>query len=407
MNSSTSSSEQMPTQRQIFLRIFLTILLGMGVAMGMVRGFTMAMGADAQELLGRVLEGQEGLKRLLVEDDKDLVMVFGSSMTDAGFGPREFDQHIADMGGSVSTWNFGFGGLNPMFQEFLARRFVDDFNAHDRRLKLLLIEFNPFQTTKTRRDRAVAIEEPYMSLLSSPAEIWERTLEDPASGLRIAEIRWLRDGVSAEAITTYFLAEPFQEPAGELEPGIEEDEAVSDRIGEIGEAYFPMFEEEFPDFVDCDWCYAWKGGNALRSERSEELGGLLAEYYSLVQSDYHMARDRLSRIRTADIEELDFDEDLVVAFIGMVNSFATISDNIEVFMLPKNDDWIKNPPEAQQRLLDVVARIERETGVRVRDFQKIDAVTNDMFSDTTHLNGLDGLESFTRFLAEEYGHLLQ
>jgi hypothetical protein len=397
----------MPTQRQIFLRIFLTILIGMGAAMGMVRGFTMAMGADAQELLGRVLEGQEGLKRLLVEDDKDLVMVFGSSMTDAGFGPREFDQHIADMGGSVSTWNFGFGGLNPMFQEFLARRFVDDFNAHDRRLKLLLIEFNPFQTTKTRRNRAVAIEEPYMSLLSSPAEIWDRTLEDPASGLRIAEIRWLRDGVSAEAITTYFLSEPFQEPAGELDPGIEEDEAVAERIGEIGEAYFPMFEEEFGEFADCDWCYDWKGGNALRSERSDELNALVAEYYSLVQSDYHMASDRLSRIRTADIEELDFEEDLVVAFIGLVNALAEVSDNIEIIILPKNDDWIKNPPEALQRLHDVVARIERETGVKVRDFQKIDAVTNDMFSDTTHLNGLDGLDAFTRFLAEEYVHLLQ
>jgi hypothetical protein len=397
----------MPTQRQIFLRIFLTILIGMGAAMGMVRGFTMAMGADAQELLGRVLEGQEGLKRLLVEDDKDLVMVFGSSMTDAGFGPREFDQHIAEMGGSVSTWNFGFGGLNPMFQEFLARRFVDDFNAHDRRLKLLLIEFNPFQTTKTRRNRAVAIEEPYMSLLSSPAEIWDRTLEDPASGLRIAEIRWLRDGVSAEAITTYFLSEPFQEPAGELDPGIEEDEAVAERIGEIGEAYFPMFEEEFGEFADCDWCYDWKGGNALRSERSDELNALVAEYYSLVQSDYHMASDRLSRIRTADIEELDFEEDLVVAFIGLVNALAEVSDNIEIIILPKNDDWIKNPPEALQRLHDVVARIERETGVKVRDFQKIDAVTNDMFSDTTHLNGLDGLDAFTRFLAEEYVHLLQ
>ena len=43
----------------------------------------------------------------------------------------------------------------------------------------------------------------------------------------------------------------------------------------------------------------------------------------------------------------------------------------------------------------------------MRDFQKIDAVTNDMFSDTTHLNGLDGLDAFTRFLAEEYVHLLR
>ena len=75
--------------------------------------------------------------------------------------------------------------------------------------------------------------------------------------------------------------------------------------------------------------------------------------------------------------------------------------------MPKNLDWITNPPEALQRLNTVIARIENETGVTVRNFQKIDAVTNDMFSDTTHLNGLVGRETFTRFLAEEYGRLLR
>ena len=149
-----------------------------------------------------------------------------------------------------------------MFQEFLARRIVDDFNAHDRRLKLLLIEFSPFQTTKTRRNRARAIEEPYMSLLASPAEIRDQILEDPASGLRIAEIRYLRDGVSAEAITTYFFAEPFQE--GSTDPGIEEDEAIEARIDELFEEYFPLYEEEFPGFADCDWCYESRRSKSSR-----------------------------------------------------------------------------------------------------------------------------------------------
>jgi len=393
-----------PGQRQIFLRIFLTILIGMAAAMGLVRGFTEAMGADSQALLGRVLEGQQGLKRLLVEDEDELVMVYGSSMTDAGFSPRQFDQHIAAMGGDVSAWNFGFGGLNPMFQEFLARRIVDDFNAHDRRLKLLLIEFNPFQTTKTRRNGAKAIEEPYMSLLLNGEEIFDKVVEDPESGLRIAEIRYLRDGVSAEAITTYFFAEPFQESSADA--SIEKDAAIEERINELFAAYFPKHEQEFPNFADCDWCYDWKGGSALASERSAELTAILAEYYSLAQADYRMQLDRLERIETSDIIDLDFDEDLVVAFIEMVRVFKPIADNIEVILLPKNDDWIQNPPEAVQRLQDVIARIERETGVRVRDFQKIDAVSNDMFSDTTHLNGREGREAFTRFLAEEYAHLL-
>ena len=393
-------------QRKIFLRIILTVLVGMGVAMGIVRGFTEAMGANSQSLLGRVLEGREGLARILDEDPKDLVMVFGSSMVDAGFGPREFDEFIAEKGGDVSAWNFGFGGLNPMFQEILARRMADELRANDRRLKLLLIEFNPFQTTKTRRNRATAIEEPYLSLLASPGEIWDRILEDPASGLRIAEIRYLRDGISAEATTTYFLAEPFTEAGPGNEPEIEEPEEIDARIDEIGDEYFPMWEEEFPDYVDCDWCYGWKGGNALNEERSEELIGLLDEYYTLIQHDYYMARDRIRRIKTSDIEALDFDEDLVVAFINMVKAFKPVAENIEIILLPKNTDWISHPPEVLERQRQLLARIERETGVIVRDFQQIDAVSNDMFSDTTHLNGLDGLLVFTRFLAEEYAHLL-
>ena len=93
--------------------------------------------------------------------------------------------------------------------------------------------------------------------------------------------------------------------------------------------------------------------------------------------------------------------------IEKVKVFTQISDNIEVILLPKSDDWIDNPPETLQRLHDAMERIERETGVRVRDFQKIDAVTNDMFSDTTHPNGLAGREAFTRFLVDEYGHLLR
>lgn len=411
MNSSISNSEQMSTQRRIFLRIILTILIGMGVAMGIVRGFTEVMSVNAQVpiswTLGRVLEGQEGLKRLLVEDEGDLVMVYGSSMIDAGFGPREFDQHIADAGGQSSSWNYGFGNLNPLFQELLARRIVDDFKASDRRLKLLLIEFNPFQTTKTRRNRAVAIEEPYISLMASREEIVDRILDNPASGLRIAEIRYLRDGFSAEAITTYFLSGPFTQPRADLDPGLEEDEAAKDRLDEVRDLYRLMFKEEFAEFAECNWCYDWKGGNVLPSERSEELTALLSEYYSLKQSDYKMAIDRLSRIRTADIEELDFDEDLVVAFIEMVKVLAQVSDNIEVIMLPQNNDWITNPPEALQRLNTVIARIENETGVTVRNFQKIDAVTNDMFSDTTHLTALAGRDAFTRFLAEEYGHFLR
>jgi hypothetical protein len=53
-----------------------------------------------------------------------------------------------------------------------------------------------------------------------------------------------------------------------------------------------------------------------------------------------------------------------------------------------------------------VARIERETGVKIRDFQKTPDVANTMFSDTTHLNRYEGAHAFTELLVREYADAL-
>jgi len=133
----------------------LAILLSMAVALGLVRMFTAANGAGADSLMGRVLLAQAAIPQIAAEEN-DLVLFFGSSMVQAGFSPREFDRRLAEMGVSTTSFNFGFGGLNPIFQEYVSRRIAEGFTAENRRLKLVLIEFNPFQTTITRRNGAVA-----------------------------------------------------------------------------------------------------------------------------------------------------------------------------------------------------------------------------------------------------------
>lgn len=92
MNSSTSSSNA------VYLKILLTILLGMGAALGIVRVFTELNDARADTFLGRVLEASAALPEI-VASEKPVVMVFGSSMVQAGFSPREFDQFAAQRGG--------------------------------------------------------------------------------------------------------------------------------------------------------------------------------------------------------------------------------------------------------------------------------------------------------------------
>ncbi len=111
-----------------------------------------------------------------------------------------------------------------------------------------------------------------------------------------------------------------------------------------------------------------------------------------------MDRDLRSRIRTADIVDLNFDETLVTSFIALVKNFQRMSPQVEVLLLPKNDDWVRNTPDALARQAQVVARIAAQTGVTIRNYQKTPAVSNDMFSDTTHLNP----SAFTELLVREY-----
>ena len=218
-------------------------------------------------------------------------------------------------------------------------------------------------------------------------------------------IRYLRDGISAEMITTYFWAAPFQAP-DESSPIVQEDDAEA-LMDKVIEGLNESFAAEYPDYDGSDWYYPWRGGGTIKAERSPETIALSLRYYELLQSDYYMHNDLLRRIQRADIEDLNFDPELVENFIALVKEFQKIADHVEVVLLPKNTDWIKNPPDALSRQAAVLERIRIETGAPVRNYQQIDAVTIDMFGDTTHLNRYTGAAVFTEFLAEQYADLLR
>jgi len=394
----------MQETRKIYAKITLAILLGMTISLTIVRLFTYLNDASGETFLARVLQAQSALPEITREPN-DLVMFYGSSMVRAGFSARQFDRELAEQDVEVKSFNFGFGGLNPLFQDYLSRRIVDQFEQKDRRLKLALIEFNPFQTTVTRHNGAAEIEDSFISLLASPQEILTIAKEDPAKAARMYTIRYLRDGVSAEMITSFF-GEPFREAQPRTE--LEEDEAIEKLRNELGEQLNERFEQEYPDFDnDIQWSYEWQGAGTIPEERSAETLEIFSQFYTTLRTDYQLDNDRLSRIYSADIVELNFSETLVESFIQLVKNFQSIADDVEVVLLPKNTDWIDNPPEAMQRMQVVLDRIVAETGVTIRDFQIIPAVTPAMFSDTTHLARYSGDVAFTHFLVEQYGDLLR
>ena len=385
--------------RRYFGRTLTVILAGMIVALLLFRLLTIAFDASAGTILARVTQAREALPQIL-DQPQDLVMVYGSSMVQAGFSPRQFDAQLAERGLDVKSFNFGFGGLNPYFQDLLARRIRDAFVAEDRRLKLAVIEFNPFQTTTTRWQGAQSALDSFVTMLASPGELLDVFVEDPRRGLRLLTIRYLRNEISAEMTTSYFgggLRPPRPRADGERDP------EIAERLDEVGQALNDAFEEEYPDYDGAAWSWEWQGGGTIPEERSPETLALVDEFYQLQNADeYRLTNDRLSRIHTADIIDLNFEPELEAAFINMVKVFQTFSDQVEVIMLPKNTRWIENPPEAIERQRAIVRRIEAATGVTIRDYQELESVPPEFFSDTTHLNRYQGAVTFTEHLIEEF-----
>jgi len=397
---------KMTSERKTYLKIFPVMVLGMAAAMALVRLTTWSMGIDARDFLGRVLDAREALPRI-TQEQGDMLLFYGSSMTQAGFSARHFDREMQSRGVDIKSWNFGFGGLNPFFQNYYSRRIRDAFEADDRRLRMVLIEFNPFQTTTTRWRRAIPGIDSYLSILGSNEELWDIALSDPERGALLFNIKYFRGNLSSEVFTTFVLGQPFQEPPerSQMADQSEEDEA---RLDEISGILTEAFTKEYPDLQDTpQWYFGWQGAGTVPWERPAETVAMFPEYYSLLQYDQRLDNDRLSRIRSADILDLEFEELLVEHFIAMVGNFKAIADEVEIVLLPRNTNWIEYRPEVAARLQSVIERIERESGVRVRNHQIIPEVTPKMFSDTTHLGRYVGDIPYTEYLVDQYADRLR
>ncbi len=386
------------TSRKTFLKITLAITLGMGLSIVILRGFLELNEANKEGILGRVIQAQNALPKM-VKEPQDLVMFFGSSMTRAGFSARVFDRNINAMGNNIKSFNYGFGGLNPYFQDFLSRRIAESFIDDDRRLKLALIEFNPFQTTQTRWNRAKFTVDSFLTMLATDKELFDIAKSDVTRGVRLFNIKYLRNDISAEMITSFYGQEMFPSKRTEV---FEDDEETVAAAREIGAELSELFEKEYPDFQGEEWYYPWQGAGTIPEERSEHTLQLFQDYYKVTQTEAAMKNDRLSRIRTADIEEMHFEPLLIESFIRIVKNFQRFSDKVEVVMLPRNTRWIHYSDEGKLRLADTIKQIELATGITIVSHQELEEVNPDMFLDSTHLARYTGDIAYTDFLVKQY-----
>jgi hypothetical protein len=388
--------------RIVYAKIIFAIALCASTTVAVMHGFLSVVDAKSGGVFSRTTLARDALTQIINEPN-DLVIFYGSSMTRAGFSPRKFDKDLKEKGKNIKSFNFGFGGLNPYFQDFLSRRIKDEFQQQDRKLKLAMIEFNPFQTTKTRWNRAVPVVDSFLSMLANDSELLEIAKQDITRGILLFNIKYLRDNLSSEIITSSVGREIF--PPYQWEQFKDSEETKNARR-EISNKVNKLFEEDYPDLNYQDWMYTWQGAGTIPEERSEKTLKAFDVYYPLIQTDAQMKNDRLSRIRSADIEELHFEPLLVESFIQTVKNFQQFSNHVEVIMLPRNTKWISNTPEGKKRLVAAIQQIEKATGVKIRDHQNLDIINPSMFRDTTHLARYRGDVIYTDFLVEQYQYSL-
>ncbi|TQV74175.1 hypothetical protein FKG94_16340 [Exilibacterium tricleocarpae] len=393
MSLSTSSS------RKRYAKIAFVITLGMGLAGGVVNWIADASGVTAANTMGRVSEARAALPRILSEE-QELVMFFGSSMVRAGFSPRQFDRELNSQGKNIKSFNFGFGGLNPFFQDYFSRRIREVFHQEGRTLKLAIIEFNPFQATRVRWNRAAPVVDSFLVMLATDRELWQIARRDPARGALLFTIKYLRNAVSAEMLTSHFGGKLFP-PDRSMLPA--EPTALLEKRRGLDEKLDELFKQDYPDYRGERWHYGWQGGGTIPAERSAATVSIFHQYYATFQNDITMQNYRLGRILSADIQQLHFEPALIESFIGVVENFKQFSDKVEIVLLPRNTRWIHYSDAARDRLADAVQSIERATGLAVSDHQALADITPDMFRDATHLSRYHGGVVYTDYLIKRYG----
>jgi hypothetical protein len=349
--------------------------------------------------VGRINQAREHLAHIAHNpSSKKIVIVYGSSLVHAGFSPDTFDSEMGNRGIDSVSYNFGFDGLNPEFQHLFAKRVKEEFQRSGRQIDVVLIEFNPFQTTLARKDHDRSMSDQWYASFCSPAELWDITLKNPQRGTRLFGIRYLRNGVSSELVTSALrLALKLHDPTL---PSDDYAEVLTQRR-RLKRQLELRLKKDLGELYGHQWNTTFRGARMSRKYLSKDTIDLHQQLMNSLRHPVRLEQDLRRRIKFCDIVKLVFDGLQIDEFIDLVRTFQSVSRQVEVILLPQNDEWIQNPPETKRRLNQVLSRIRTETRAIVKNYQAVPEIDATHFSDTTHLTPIFGSELFSRILARD------
>jgi hypothetical protein len=334
-------------------------------------------------------------------------VIFGSSLIWMGVSVQDFDAELRANGVELTTYNFGFGGMNPESQRLLARRIRSEYEREGQRLALAVVEFNPFQATEARaRNDQRTREQRQLMLLTLP-EILDVVMSDPERGASLLATRYLRSSISADTIRA-ILGFAIQAIGGALDDdemasalqGTAEPEASDENEEAQLQIGLGLFEAH--GGIPPLWEIEQRGdANMLFPETRDAYASLASPSEAQLRADL----DR--RISCCDILELNFDAQLIRDFIALVDELAQVSDRVEILLMPIHPVLVRREPETQARYRALIARIQHDTGAGVVDFQLPHEIEARLFIDSTHLNLTHGRPWISRLLARHYASSLR
>lgn len=414
MTSSTSSSEarinhtgrddrqRYHARRAIALK---TILLGGGVmlvAMWMVNSLVSFARSQVPSpfSIQRIQTAAEALPAALAlpaDDTRQVIYVFGSSLVEFGFSPQQFDAELKAKGVDAVSYNFGFGNSDPHIQERFATRFADLFRHQPDKVDRVIYEFAPFQATRLRAQQSGKLEHAAAAVIGDWRDFLAVAKDDHELAVSLFNTKYVRNGVPAEAITS-LLSMPLKnigKPASEI---------IEDATPPTGELQMEFFRHMHHDWFQNDapggWRQADRGG--LPTSASAETMALAKQLMPRLQHPQRMQRALERRIACCDIEDLDIDEAMLDSFIEAVKQAQSVSRQVDVLIMPRNDDVVRISDTGKQRLQVSLERIRNETGAHVVDLGDAPNYGVEWFFDTDHLTLFEGRLRFSRELADHY-----
>jgi len=400
MSSSTSSSNRMALYTMLIAA--LTLL----PAMGLVNWLTRSAENSAGDIFGiqRIRSVTESLDYMATTEGNTALFI-GSSLVKDGFSPRLFDQAVKEASGAdVTSFNVGMGNMKPTYQKLLVQRMADTYARHQATAQLTLLEFNPFLVTEARQAFRPFMTEQIQAVLMSPQQVTNTLWEDPEQFARLLSIKYLRHGVSAEAITggIRFLVTQAQAQAPMLQELTQDQLDHIQQLATFRSRLNQYIRQEHPvTYKSHVWNPVTQGGLIDMMDLSDEARELVVTISQQMRHPKAMEMDLQGRIQCCDIENLTFNDKLIKEFLDTVETAKGFSQQVEIVLMPRNRDWVQLSAQGQQRLQQMLAHLAQQSGVAIRNYQDHAALDGNDFYDVTHLSMDQGRPIFSKVLAED------